>query len=653
MNANTDVYWVRDDPVPTVFDIDRGGVSVEQALAFRDLLAAGLHPVLCTWDKNPLWPDWQHRRPSFDDIVHHDGPIGHIPGKLNPGLVVFDVDDGTPDAIWRFCRSYPPLLRASSRRPGGAHLYYEADGEIMNARFVGPGVSGDVRGATGYVILWHGAVIRLRDVLRKADGKQAPAPLHLIVDQQAGASAGSGPHCNGSRGGRRSNSVASLEATSSPNPRLFDCLRHWAYETSEGTDRASWRQQVLEESRRQNSILGHPLPAREVEGMAARVADWVWERRSSGGASARSRGKDPSARRDGLASGRARRRGTPLEHDRVPWVALRCSRATYYRNYRYLQPGQAPSQRPRPWIALGISNDAFRQRVKRARAGTYRGASRGVPPWESVGISEEEWRRHYANSEPLSAAGVVDAPETFCHGSETEPSIGWGGGGGWRYPPLAGQGLCDPVQSAEILMEVVAAYQNDPAPSSQRRSVAAQPPTVGVGNLEAAKSVAAHISEMRTKMRSALVRDSQECAVGAYLDSLDVPYRAALVRRGLPVHSLRRPRHAHPQYDPMNPEHRRRLARQGAQDHAHDLRTATPIYEREQCLGTAPEVPPWERARAEAKVEVLVKGWHASAEDRRLRREAERARWEFIIATEYRPTLTVAEPAVQAYGLAA
>ena len=423
MNATTSVYG--HDPVPTVFDIV--DVSAEQALAFRDLLADGLHPVLCTWGKRPIWPDWQHRRPSFDDIVHHDGPIGHIPGKLDPGLVVYDADDGTWEALHLFCRLYPPLLRVASRQPGRAHLYYKADGQIKDGKFVGHGVSGDVRGATGFVVLWHDAVVRLRDVLRSSDGKPAPAPLHLIVDEQPGASAGAEPDRDISRGGRRSNpSAVSPEA--SPNPAIFNRVRYWAYETSEGTDRASWNQRVLEESHRQNAALGHPLPAREVEGMATRVAGWVWARWINEETSHQCRGKTSASRRDGRASGMARRRGTPLEHDRTPWVRLGCSRATYYRKYRHVESGQVPSQRPRPWISLGITAAAFRQRVRRVHARTYRGANQGVSPWESVGISEEEWLAHYGSSETVSPIGVVDATDLDCHAFETKPVLGGVGG---------------------------------------------------------------------------------------------------------------------------------------------------------------------------------------------------------------------------------
>ena len=652
MNTTTLVHG--HDPVPTVFDIERGGVSAEQALAFRDLMATGLHTVLCTWGKCPLWPNWPDRRPSFDDIVHHEGPIGHIPGKLNPALVVYDADFGTSEDIQAFCLRYPPFLQVASRQPGRVHLYYTADGQIKDGTFVGDGVSGDVRAATGYVILWHGAVVRLRDALRRSDGKPAPAPLHLMVDQQAGAAAGSEPDRDGSRGRRRSAPSAVSPEAASPNPLIFDRLRRWAYETPEGTERASWRQRVLEEGHRLNATLGNPLSAREVESMAARIAGWVWERRVNGDASDRPHGKDPAARRDGLASGMARRRGTPLEHDRTPWVTLGCSRSTYYRKFRHLEPGQAPSQSWRPWISLGITAETFRQRVRRALAGTYRGANRGVLPWESVGISEDEWRAHYGSSDTVSTTSAIQDTSANCHAFETEQVLGVGARGGYWYPPLVSQRLCDPVRSAEILMSVVAACRTDHGSASQRRPVAAQAPAGGVGGLEAAKVVATHISTERTRLRSRLVQDSQEMAVAAYLDYLDVPYRAELVRRGLPVHGPRRPRHMPPQYDPTNPKRRQQLGRQFRQAAAHDLRLADLIYAREQRLGTAPSTPPWDRAREEAKIEVQAKGWFASAEERRRRRESERARWETIIATEYRPALTtVAETAAQAYGLAA
>ena len=73
-----------------------------------------------------------------------------------------------------------------------------------------------------------------------------------------------------------------------------------------------------------------PLPVDEVEGIAKSVeryrARWTFytpEQRTLWG------------QERGLRSGKARRKGTPLENDRQPWVAAGVSRKTWYRNFRY------------------------------------------------------------------------------------------------------------------------------------------------------------------------------------------------------------------------------------------------------------------------------------------------------------------------------
>ena len=649
MNFSTAYYDL--DPVPTVFDTDRG-VTPEQALAYRDLLPDGLHAVLCTWRKAPIWDDWQHQRPGFDDIVHHDGPIGHIPGKLTPGLVVFDVDDGTWADVDRFCRLYPPLLKAESRQRGRYHLYYLAGGPVNDGIFVGDGVSGDVRGAGGYIICWHNTIVELREALRSPGITSARAPLHLMVDRQAKRSSTLNANKELPQSSRLSGVSAVPPDTASPNPLIFDRVRFWAYQASSGTDRMAWRERVREQTRRQNAGMGNPLPSREVERMGASIADWVWERRVRGTTLAGPRGGDSVARRQGIASGKTRRRGTPLEHDRTPWIPLGVSRSTYYRHYRHLENGQASTRPKRPWLALGISSSAFRQRVSRARAGTYRGAREGVSPWKYVGISEEAWRTQYVNSETATTSGENHDTVLACHAFDTEPGIGCSGFGGWSVPTLTNQGLCDPIESAVALMEMVA-HQNESGPSFTKRSPASQFHSGGVGILEAQKNISSYISKRRSALRSSLAQEWMGFAVEAYLDRLDVPYRAELVRRGLPVHSLRRPRRPDPNSDPMNMERRRRLAIQIGRGSSHDRKIAEAIYEREQRLGAAPATSPWERAKREAKLEAISKGWHMSPEERQQRRLAARARWEFIIATDYRPTLTVGEAASQAYGLAA
>ena len=603
------------DPVPTLFDF--GSLSLAHAMAFQDLLNLGLHAVLCTKDKVPIWGGWSDKWPSFDDLVHHDGPIAHVPGELN--LVLYDADGGGPDGIDRICHLYPPFLRVPSAQPERAHIYYQSDVPVEGVAFAGHGVSGDIRSHVGYAVLWHDAVIRLRDALYtdRAGAAPTPAPLHLILETASNPPDQAAPDV-AAPGRRRSSRPSAASDETSPNTAIFNRVRHWAYETPTGPDYASWKRLVLEEGRRCNAEMRNPLRENEVRNLAANVADWVWKRRANGSVlPVRGRRVNPQARRDGIASGQARRGGTPLEHDRTPWKTLDCSRATYYRKYRYAE-GDSQSALPRvqPWITLGITPAAFRQRVKRARAGTYEGAQPGVMPWDYVGISEALWVERYRLTGPSTSDGFASARPAG-HAFKTEPILAPGRGGG----------VCGPVLSAEILMDAVAAGRSS-APSARPANVR-EAEAFRAGQ----KALNAHISAQRSRLKRALAQESAAIAVEIYLERLDVQYRMELARRGLPEHSLRRPLGHMADSDPKTLEGRKRLAMTLQQAHNHDRRTAERIYERALRLGMVPPTPPWVMAWEAAKHEAV--GWWMSREDRRLRRQSERIRWEKIVMTEF------------------
>lgn len=157
-------------------------MPADHVQAYHDLIQHGLQPVLCTAEKSPIWERWNSKNPSVDHVVHHDSLVGHIPCASS--LVVFDVDGGTDEDIEAFCIRYPSLLRAPSAQPGRCHVYYLSDTRVRSGKFAGHGVSGDVRGVDGYVILWGDAVVRLRDALRNGDGPPAVPPLHLIIPSE-------------------------------------------------------------------------------------------------------------------------------------------------------------------------------------------------------------------------------------------------------------------------------------------------------------------------------------------------------------------------------------------------------------------------------------------------------------------------------------
>lgn len=96
-----------------------------------------------------------------------------------------------------------------------------------------------------------------------------------------------------------------------------------------------------------------------------------------------------------ILSGKARRKGTPLEHDREPWVELGISRRTWYDWQR--------AERPFPTSNERQSIRSEQSREKGIKSGIAR--RRGTPleqnpkPWEAMGISRRTWYRKYRNQE--------------------------------------------------------------------------------------------------------------------------------------------------------------------------------------------------------------------------------------------------------------
>ena len=569
-----------------------GPLSPHEVRAFQDLIDHGIQIVICTKSKPPLWPSWNLRYPALSHIVHHDALIGHVPGALL--LVVFDIDAGSPDEVERFCAAYPPLLQVPSLQSGHHHLYYRSDKLVGNARFRWQGIAGDIRCLGGYVVLWGKAAILLRDALRNTS-TPTPAPLHLIqVDAATPRAEPTADTVSCDRYG----APAPLPVGGSPNPTVFEQVSHWAYRSPRGSDRSAWDALVLEKTLAINASLISPLSPREAASVAKSIAKWVWEHfdhdHLPGHHGSRQRG-----RRDGIASGAARRRGTPLADDRKPWEGLGISRATWYRRFRYCAEDQTPVPKPwRPWLRLGISPDAWRQRLKRARDGSYRGADAGVPRWEALGVTEPEWAEWYA---PRRAA---ESTETHCHGSETEPLIVVGavceGGAGLELESVPVPVIGDPVRSAETLMDGVDTC-GGPTPGPAEGLSKKEFKRLGNAIRNAERKLRMCIDRERNQLIKKITQISVEAAVTAYLKSREPAHLEELRRRGLPEFGLLRPQMPFDDYDRNNPAHRKRYAIMMRQDHDHNLRTAKYIYEQELRLGQVPLVAPWDAAVSDVK----------------------------------------------------
>ena len=218
---------------------------------YRDAIAAlaerGAHLVLCRESKAPLWRSWQKRRPSLDQALSHDGLIAVIPWSL--GTSVIDVDEGDASAL---TDSFPPLAAIPSRRKGGRHLFYRDVAPRRNARLDALGVQGDVRGASGYAILWLASAVV--EALEAPPARAVNFPLELLVrdkpsleappaarDKRPRAAAlprvrldrviALGVNLKGVEVGRRAEV-------------LFDAVRHRAYDLEPPPTLAQWSEQV-------------------------------------------------------------------------------------------------------------------------------------------------------------------------------------------------------------------------------------------------------------------------------------------------------------------------------------------------------------------------------------------------------------------------
>lgn len=361
-----------------------------------------------------------------------------------------------------------------------------------------------------------------------------------------------------------------------------------------GEDLADWHARVLSEAHLINDSLHPPLSSRALQGTAQRVADWIWRRFAYDYDQIQGKHVSSKAKRMGLASGVSRRRGTPLEHDREPWSTLGITHYLYYRYFRFAdERPEDPKPPPRPWIELGITNAAFRQRVCRARAGTYPGANQGRPPWDYVQISGEIWRGHYAR-EPQS--------DGDCHAFQTEPLIAPG---------------ADPDPSLATCCDVEpAASDEEGRPGSDE-----QPRARG----------------------KRLVDYAIAAAIDEYLSMRDPAHFADLKRLGLPQYQLRRPMPPIDDYNPHDPAHRKLYAMARGGVERRNRRVAAIIHAEEARLGLAPSVPPWVAVQGQIGPE--VDAWDGSLTPFRQLAYRARGLGRGLVAEQYPPAAHLERPA--------
>ena len=309
--------------------------------ALQAIHHAGGHFVLCLENKRPVWRSWQKLRPGLDVVLAHPGPLGIKPWSVSS--TALDVDTGDPREL---IEAWPPMAVLNSRRSAGRHLYYADTEGRGNGHFEVYGCAGEVRSAKGYLILWHDGAVRLADALGDPIARSRRWPRDLF--ELAGLPAVTSPApiktptytYKPSDQSRRTWARAALELQlehvrpGQRNARLFDAVRFWAYSVSRGDDLEAWTRRVQVHALEQNRRFPEPLDGREVIQTAYSISTWCW---SGGGAKWHFDHGSTAQRRRGMKSGKVRRRGTPLEHDREPWIAEGISRAWWYRKHRWEQ----------------------------------------------------------------------------------------------------------------------------------------------------------------------------------------------------------------------------------------------------------------------------------------------------------------------------
>ena len=287
--------------------------------ALQAIYCAGGHFVLCLEDKRPLWRSWQKLRPGLDVVLAHQGPLGLKPWSIN--TTALDVDVGDPGKL---IQAWPPMAVLNSRRSDGKHLYYSDTEGRGNGHFEAYGCAGEIRGAKGYLVLWHDGAGRLADALQDPLARARRWPRDLF--ELAGLPAVTLPESSKipaysykpSDQSRKTwaTAAAAVEMKTAKrgqrNVKLFDAVRFWAYSVPRSQDLDAWTRRVQVHALEQNRRFPEPLDAREVIQTAYSISTWCW----SGGGSRwhypkhwRHDSENQSKRgvKGGLASGKSRR----------------------------------------------------------------------------------------------------------------------------------------------------------------------------------------------------------------------------------------------------------------------------------------------------------------------------------------------------------
>ena len=281
--------------------------------ALAHLHDRGAHFVLLD-DKKPLWRGYLKRRPALETVLYAPD-LGIIPWSL--GSTALDVDRGKPVQL---CLFHPPMAVLVSGQVERCHLYYRDTEPRRNGNWSAHGCSGQIRGANGFLRLWHpqSSVELLFALLNNADPCLFPADLI-----QAPAAKKYRPPADPGEPYTRSAPLPEIDLgavdVGNRNNSLFDVTRFWAYAKAKPESMHVWHGLVWEYAQARNVEFRRPLPVQEVDRLALSVSTWVW----SGGGPTHHGTWTPEQRRRGGENKARRVRYDNRERDRAIVRAVR------------------------------------------------------------------------------------------------------------------------------------------------------------------------------------------------------------------------------------------------------------------------------------------------------------------------------------------
>ena len=285
--------------------------DTRRALAY--LHDRGAHFVVLA-DKKPLWKGYLKRRPALETVLHSP-ELGVVPWSLQN--TALDVDRGEPVQL---CLFHPPLVILASGKVDHCHLYYRDTEPRRNGNWTAFGCSGQIRGANGFLRLWHpqSSVELLFALAQNPDSCMFPADLF-----QAPAAKNYRRPADPGEPYTRHVALPEIDlgevGPGNRNNSLFDVVRFWAYAEAKPQSMHAWHERVRAYAQTRNVEFRRPLPVEEVDKLALSVSTWVW----SGGGPTHHRTWTPEQRRrGGITWGRMRRHDN-LARDRAIVRAVR------------------------------------------------------------------------------------------------------------------------------------------------------------------------------------------------------------------------------------------------------------------------------------------------------------------------------------------